>query len=287
MCPPSCHPALPSPSATPRQSCLSSLYKSPLCHSFDSEVETVILLCFVSWRFKLRNSKDPGRGTDEEGVPGTRISSAPVTFSPSLDEGRAVCLAPWRPASVMATQSGWAQPSSRVCGGLHRRSPVGLMEVGLVLVPSAGHHILLHPVLVLPLLGSLHCRLQGLKVLMLPGHCREDTANTNTAQGLAQGPIAPPVLTLDLVVGHPCQFIQGREVSLMWVWAPCETPNQPLALPARIWNTCCAKASCVLSLHPGRPRVARKWPSKDRTDKIPVLAGAPFSLVSSSLERAL
>lgn len=99
--------------------------------------------------------------------------------------------------------------------GLHRRSPVGLMEVGLVLVPSAGHHILLHPVLVLPLLGALHCRLQGLKALMLPGHCREDTANTNTAQGLAQGPIAPPVLTLDLVICHTCQFTQGREVSLM------------------------------------------------------------------------
>ena len=37
---------------------------------------------------------------------------------------------------------------------------MGLMAVGLVLVPSAGHRICLQPVLVLPLLDSLHCGLQ-------------------------------------------------------------------------------------------------------------------------------
>lgn len=98
-------------------------------------------------------------------------------------------------------------------GGVHRRSSIGLMAVGLVLVPSAGHHIRLQPVLVLSLLGSLHCRLQGSKALMLPGHCKEDAANTNTTQGLTQGPTAPPTFTLDFVVGQPSQLPQGREVS--------------------------------------------------------------------------
>lgn len=89
------------------------------------------------------------------------------------------------------------------------------MVLDLVLVPSAGHHIRLQPVLVLSLLGSLHCRLQGSKALMLPEHCREDAANTNTAQGLTQGPSAPPILTLDFVVSHPSRFTQGREVNSM------------------------------------------------------------------------
>lgn len=87
------------------------------------------------------------------------------------------------------------------------------MAVGFVLVPGAGHHIRLQPVLVLSLLDWLHCRLQGSKALMLPGHWRVDTANTNSTQGLTQGPTAPPILTLDFMVGHPCQFTQGREVS--------------------------------------------------------------------------
>lgn len=42
---------------------------------------------------------------------------------------------------------------------MRRRNPIGLMAVGLVLVPSAGHRICLQPVLVLPLLDPLHCGL--------------------------------------------------------------------------------------------------------------------------------
>lgn len=87
------------------------------------------------------------------------------------------------------------------------------MAVGLMLAPSAGHHIHLQPVLVLSLLGSLHCRPQGSKALMLPGHCREDAASTNTTQGLTQDPTAPPIFTLDFVVGQPSQLPQGGEVS--------------------------------------------------------------------------
>lgn len=43
--------------------------------------------------------------------------------------------------------------------GVRRRNPIGLMAVGLLLVPSAGHRICLQPVLVLPLLDPLHCGL--------------------------------------------------------------------------------------------------------------------------------
>ena len=43
---------------------------------------------------------------------------------------------------------------------------MGLMAVGLVLVPSAGHRICLQPVLVLPLLDSLHCGLQASTFLL-------------------------------------------------------------------------------------------------------------------------
>lgn len=161
-------------------------------------------------------------------MPGTRIS-APVTFSPPLDEGRAVCLAPWRPASVMATQSGWAQPSSsRVCEGGHRRSAIGPMAVGLVLCPvlvttSACSLFESCP-------SSTHrtagCRARRLQCSLDTG--QGGSCTTSSAQGLAQGPTAPPSLTLAVWSATHVSLLGAKKSVQCEVGLPVKPPASPL-----------------------------------------------------------
>lgn len=60
--------------------------------------------------------------------------------------------------SVIATQSGWAKLAPPGLGAIGGGS-TGLKVLGLVLVSSAGRHVLLHPVPALPLLPG-HCKHQ-------------------------------------------------------------------------------------------------------------------------------
>lgn len=118
-------------------------------------------------------------------------------------------------------------------GGPIEGASTGLKVVGLVLVPSAGRHILLHPVPALPLLVS---------ALIPPGHCKHQPSKScSLSLSLEFGLLSSTHVGL-------LRAERGFNVDLVF----CEISSQPLALAViRAQLTPAVLRPCLYSSHFG------------------------------------